>query len=187
MASYAMLNLRLRPSENLQRMIAVRTLFGRKKKYITPGETRHQLKPPPDEKGYMKYTRYWSNIAAFEPQLRTGDTLSRALFGKLKESYELYPFHLLATVYVIITGLFIYLTTTTIEFGNVRYKTWPYLRDKYWKYTTLPTDPTGATHQRFPLMEQLLDEIEEASQARRKEDEAREQAMKAYSDHKKHR
>ena len=77
MASYAMLNLRLRPSENLQRMIAVRTLFGRKKKYITPGETRHQLKPPPDEKGYMKYTRYWSNIAAFEPQLRTGDTLSR--------------------------------------------------------------------------------------------------------------
>ncbi|VDD89777.1 unnamed protein product [Enterobius vermicularis] len=159
------------PRNSWQNSVA-RTIFTKRKALTVPAPAVYQWKPPPDQKGHLKYERYWSNNGKYLPQVKVGDTFSRALFGRISETFELYPIYFLAGVYLVTLGTFLYVTTHTCDF-NTSKKTWPVIRDKYWKYHTVLYDPTGKTHTRFPLMEQLLDEIEAASKQRREEDNER--------------
>uniref|UniRef100_A0A0N5A935 NADH dehydrogenase [ubiquinone] 1 alpha subcomplex subunit 13 n=1 Tax=Syphacia muris TaxID=451379 RepID=A0A0N5A935_9BILA len=164
-----------------KKCVFIRSFFGKKKPPIQPPPALKQVKPPPGVKGHFKYERYWSDNPKLVPQIGDqANTLKNFLFGGIREHYEIYPFFFLGFVYVVVTSIFLYCTFHTIEVRSPKARSWKVIRDKYWKFHTVIYDIFGTTHERFPLMEQLLDEIEEAAEKRRLEDEEREEAMRQY-------
>ena len=135
-----------------------------------PPPAKIQMKPPPGEKGHMKYERYWSRDARYKPQ-QHGDTWKRLYFHNFEHEYELWPLAVLFVISNLLVILISVILFNHIEVWLDRSQRtppwdWSRIRNNYWTFPTIFYDPQGITHTRLYIMEQLQDEMLEAARKR---------------------
>ncbi|KAL3079909.1 hypothetical protein niasHT_025059 [Heterodera trifolii] len=139
-----------------------------------PKPAKIQLPPPGNEKGHWHYEREYSRDTRYTKPLRGGAfNLIGILLEPIKHK-ELYPLFALPIFAVTLGSFILLISAFKIEVwldrsGKNSYTPpwdWARVRDKYWKLPTQLYDPTGVTHERLLVMEQLEDELVEAAQKR---------------------
>ncbi|KAI3409987.1 hypothetical protein GPALN_006353 [Globodera pallida] len=152
----------------LFRFQAIRTFAIKKER---PAPAKIQLPPPGDGIGHWKYERDYSNDLRYSKSVnkyKIGQTFFRFFAYNTIHHKELWAILGLMIMSTTLVFCIAYVSMGRIELWLDRSTStppwdWARVRDKYWKLPTIVYDPSGGTHLRLGMMEQLQDKMLEAS------------------------